>query len=244
MLVPFETLQPNRMTLALELSDGRIFRQVVPMRTTEGLNHPPVLLSLTLPEGGIETFEARPGDATPYQTRAIASIDNTDPQRGGVLKFQNAGVYGRRLDGLLVKSFNPVATPLIQFRYKGDPMAIVSLAFGSTAFTFSEVYNTHVRFGGGVAAPMDDTWHVWTGIPTDSGGQLPLTERTTVPPAPLRFASRDGSDQTGLHSTLYIDDIACGPAVSLNRPSPSRPTTRSRHRRRSRLCDHAGSRRL
>ena len=217
-LVPFETLQPNRMTLALELSDGRIFRQVVPMRTTEGLNHPPVLLSLTLPEGGIETFEARPGDATPYQTRAIASIDNTDPQRGGVLKFQNAGVYGRRLDGLLVKSFNPVATPLIQFRYKGDPMAIVSLALGSSAFTFSEVYNTHVRFGGGAAAPMDNTWRVWTGIPTDSGGRLPLAQRTKVPPAPLRFASRKDRDQTGLHSTLYIDDIACGPAVGPNRP--------------------------
>jgi hypothetical protein len=59
---------------------------------------------------------------------------------------------------------------------------------------------------------------VWTGIPTDSGGQLPLAQRTTVPPAPLRFASRGDSDQTGLHSTLCIDDIACGPAVGSNRP--------------------------
>ena len=218
-LVPFETLQPNRMTLALELSDGRLFRQVVPMRTDESANHPPVLLSLELPEGGIETFEARPGDAAPYQTGARASIDYTDPVRGGVLKFENGGIYGRRLDGLLVKSFNSTATPLIQFRYKGDPMASVSIAFGGTAFTFSEAFNTHVRFGGGVAATMDNTWRVWTGIPSDCGGQLPLVQRVTVPPAPLRFASRHARDQTGLHSALYIDDIACGPAVG----SPDRP---------------------
>ena len=217
-LVPFETLQPGRMTLALELSDGRFFRQVVPMRADETVNHPPVLLNLELPEGGIQTFEARPGDAAPYQTVARTSIDYTDPLRGGVLKFQNGGVYGRRLDGLLVKSFNAAATPLVQFRYKGDPMAAVSIAFGGTAFTFSEVFNTHVRLAGGEAAPMDNTWRIWTGIPSDCGGELPLAQRTTVPPAPLRFASRRDRDQTGLHSTLCIDDVACGPAVGPNRP--------------------------
>lgn len=217
-LVPFETLQPGRMTLALELSDGRAFRQVVPMRTDEAVNHPPVLLGLEMPEGGIQTFESRPGDAAPHQTVAKASIDYSDPVRGGVLKFENGGVYGRRLDGLLVKSFDSVATPLIQFRYKGDPMAVASLAFGGSAFTFSEVFNTHVRFGGGVAAPMDNTWRVWTGIPSDSGGQLPLAQRVNVPPAPLRFASRSDRDQTGLHSQLLIDDVACGPAVGPNRP--------------------------
>jgi len=217
-LVPFETLQPARMTLALELSDGRFFRQVVSMRADEGVNHPPVLLNLELPEGGIQTFEARPFDPAPYQTSARASIDYTDPVHGGILKFQNAGAYGRRLDGLIVKKFSADATPLLQFRYKGDPMAIVSLAFGGTAFTFSEVYNTHVRFGEGKAAPMDNTWRVWTCIPSDCGGELPLTQRTAVPPAPVRAASRRDRDQTGLHSTLCIDDVACGPAVGPNRP--------------------------
>ncbi len=216
-LVPFEVLQPGRMTLALELSDGRFFRQVVPMRPLEEANHPPVLLELEMPEGGIQTFEARPGDAAPYQTGAKASIDYSDAVRGGVLKFENGGVYGRRLDGLLVKQFNATATPLVQFRYKGDPMAIVSLAYGSYAFSFSEIFNTYVRFSGGVAAPMDNTWRVWTGIPSDSEGTLPLNQRTTIPPNFLRFASRSASDQTGLHSTLCIDDVACGPAVGPNR---------------------------
>ena len=217
-LVPFETLQPGRMTLALELSDGRFFRQVVPMRPDENVNHPPVLLRLELPEGGIETFEARPCDPAPYQTGAKASIDFTDPVRGGVLKFQNGGVYGRRLDGRLVSGFNPAATPVLQFRYRGDSMANVSLALGPYAFTFSEVFNTHVRFGEGKAAVMDNTWRVWIGIPFDSVGQLPLAQRTTVPPGDIRIASRQDRDQTGLHSALSIDDVACGPAVGPNRP--------------------------
>ena len=217
-LVPYEILQPGRMTLALELSDGRFFRQVVSMRPTDEANHPPVLLSLELPEGGIQTFESRPGNAAPYQTGARATIEYTDPVRGGFLKFANGGVYGRRLDGLLAKGFDPAATPLLQFRYKGDPMANVSLALGSYAFTFSEVFNTHVRFGEGKAAVMDNTWRVWTGIPFDSVGSLPLRQRTTVPPADIRMASRQDRDQTGLHSTLCIDDVACGPAVGPNRP--------------------------
>jgi len=217
-LVPHEILQPGRMTLALELSDGRFFRQVVSMNTDEAANHPPVLLSLEMPEGGIQTFEARPGNAAPYQTGAKASIDYSDPLRGGVLKFENAGVYGRRLDGLLVKGFNPAATPLLQFRYKGDPMAIASLAFGPYAFTFTEAFNTHVRFGEGKAAPVDNAWHTWTCIPFDSAGSMPLLQRTTVPPDDIRLASRMAHDQTGLHSTLSIDDLACGPAVGPNRP--------------------------
>jgi len=217
-LVPYEILRPERMTLALELSDGRFFRQVVAMRPNDDANHPPVLLSLELPEGGIQTFEARPGNAAAHQTGALAAIDYSDPLRGGVLKFMNGGVYGRRIDGLLVKNFDANVTPILQFRYKGDPMSIVSLGYGAYSFTFSEVFNTHVRFGEGKAAPMDNTWRVWTGIPFDSAGQLPLAKRVSVPAADIRIASRMERDQTGLHSVLLIDDIACGPAVGPNRP--------------------------
>ena len=35
------------------------------MRPADDANHPPVLLALALPEGGIQTFEARPGNAAP-----------------------------------------------------------------------------------------------------------------------------------------------------------------------------------
>ena len=46
---------------------------------------------------------------------------------------------------------------------------------------------------------------------------MPLIQRSTVPPGDIRIASRQERDQTGLHSTLCIDDIACGPAVGPNR---------------------------
>ncbi len=218
-LVPFETMQPGRMTLALKLSDGRFFRQVVPMRTDDGLNHPPVLMGLEMPQGGIKTFEARPGDAKPFSSKALASIDYTDPVRGGVLKFENAGVYGRRLDGILVRDFDMTATPLLQFRYKGDPMAIVSLKHKSGgAFTFSEKMDASNRFSKDNKAEMDNTWRVWTCVPSDSGGQMPLAQRVKMPAGPVSVASRSSRDQTGLHSVLCFDDIACGPVAGPNRP--------------------------
>lgn len=217
-LVPYSVLQPNRMTLAVELADGRSFRQVVTMRADAAVNHPPVLLSLELPEGGLETFEERPGNAKQYQSGAIASIDTSDPSRGGVLKFSNSGIYGRRLNGQLVKSFNWIATPLLQFRYKGDPMAIVAMSYGNVGFTFSEVYNAHVRFGERQAAVVDDTWRVWTVMPADGIGAAPLAERTAILPAPIKIGSRHDRDQTGLHSSICFDDVACGPAVGPNRP--------------------------
>ena len=217
-LVPLNILQPGRMTLALELYDGRFFRQVVPMRKEDSVNSPPVLLSLTMPEGAVETFEARPFDTTPHKMAARVAVEVTDPRRGGVLAFSNAGVYGRRLTGQLFPRFDIAATPLLQFRYKGDPMAIVSLAFGEFAFTFSEAFNTSVRFTDNARAEMDDTWRVWTGIPSDSVGRFPLAKRISLPPAPIRLASRQTRDQTGLHSTLRIDDLTCGPAAGPNRP--------------------------
>lgn len=216
-LVPHEIIRPGHMTLALELSDGRLFRQVVPMRDSDA-NHPPVMLSLELPEGGITTFEERPGNAQPHHMGAIASIDYSDTSRGGVLKFANNGVFNRRLRGILLTNFDPISTPVLQFRYKGDPMAVVSMAYGSYAYSFSEIFNTHVRFSDGQPVAMDDTWRVWIGMPGDSAGTQPLAERTSLGPGRITIASRGSRDQTGLHSYLMIDDVACGPAVGPNRP--------------------------
>jgi hypothetical protein len=217
-LVPYGILQPKRMTLALELSDGRFFRQVVPMQDeANATNHPPVLLSLEMPEGGIQTFEQRPFDLSPYKIGTPTAIDYTDPQHGGVLKFRNAGVYGRRLSGQLLRAFDPVATPLVQFRYRGDAMARVALNFGGNGMSFSEAYNRSLRFHHDKDAPVDGTWHTWMGIPTDDMGTLPLAARTSVPASYLRIGSMQGADQTGLHSTIEIDDLACGPAVGPNR---------------------------
>lgn len=220
-LVPLEVLRPDRMTLALQLNDGRYFRQVVPMQqdTETATNRPPVLLGFEMPEGGIETFEKRPTDPKPYQESAIASIDYSDPDHGGILKISNRGTYGRRLRSYLKQAYDPVATPLLQFRYRGDPMAHAAISIGgdADAFSFTEAYRTHVRYTQSKLAPVDNQWHTWIGIPTDNGGSKPLAARTKVPTAALRIGSRGSADQTGLHSFMMIDDLAFGPAVGPNR---------------------------
>jgi hypothetical protein len=47
--------------------------------------------------------------------------------------------------------------------------------------------------------------------PLDSAGQLPLKQRVAVPPADIGSPRAKTRTQTGLHSTLLIDDVACGP---------------------------------
>jgi hypothetical protein len=216
-LIPLELLKPKHMTLTAELSDGRYFRQVVPMRMNETTNFPPTLLSLEMPEGGIKTFEERPQDAGLYKSKADISFDYSDPVRGGTLKISNNGI-AYRLYGFLTKNINLAATPIVQFKYRGDPMSRASLGYGSTGFTFSETFNTHIRYSGATPAIIDDKWHTWTGIPFDALGELPLRKRTVIKPSYLMFASRSPADQSGLHSYLQIDDVATGPAVGPQRP--------------------------
>jgi len=216
-LIPLELLKPKHMTLTAELSDGRYFRQVVPMHMNETTNFPPTLLTLEMPEGGIETFEERPQDPALHKSTAVISFDYSDPVRGGTLKISNDG-RSYRLNGFLTKSIDLAATPLIQFKYKGDPMSKASLSFGNTAFTFSEPFNTNIRYSGITPAVMDDQWHTWMGMPFDSLGSLPLRSRIKVSASSMLFASRQSADQSGLHSNLQIDDIATGPAVGPQRP--------------------------
>ena len=215
-LIPFEYLHPQRITLAVQLADNRYFRQVVPMQGADMTNYPPVLLGLEMPEGGLTTFEQRPYNAAKHRASAIASMDYSDPVRGGVLQFRNNGVYGRRLSSLLLKEYDHIATPIIQFKYKGDAMARVSMEYGSNPFSFTETYRTTSRFG---EATLEEGWHTWMAIPIDNAGLQPLTKGYQMPnKAPLRFSSQKVKDQTGLHSYLMIDDFACGPAVGPNRP--------------------------
>ena|GEM_PF-899286 len=221
-LVPYDILQPERMTLSLTLADGRIFRQAVPMnRSGSESGLPPVLLSLDMPEsgGGIKTFEERPCDPTPHQVTALATIDYSDPLRGGVLKLSNDGATGRRLAGQLVTKFDPMLTPVLQFRYKAGPMANVSMNFGwQNRFSFTEAYGGKFTRHNAALAPADDTWRVFTCIPTDGMGALPLAQRASIWPSFVRFASVATPDGTGRHSAILFDDLACGPAAGPARP--------------------------
>ena len=221
-LVPYDQLKPDRMTLSLTLADGRIFRQVVQMRQTGSAStQPPVLISIEMPDGGgLNTFEERPYDPAPHQISVAATIDYSDPIRGGTLRFANGGVQWRRLLGQLVPKFDPMVTPVIQFRYKADPMASVGLDFGGQNF-LSFIENYHGKFArpNTALAPADNQWHVFTALLTDGLGELPLTHRTSIPASYIRIRSLSpGVDLTGRHSSILIDDLVCGPAVGPSRP--------------------------
>ncbi|MBP5510550.1 MAG: hypothetical protein J6Z49_06510 [Kiritimatiellae bacterium] len=219
--IPYTVPYAQRLTATVTLADKRVFKQIVPMARAGTQNHPPVLLSFAMPEGGIETFENRPFNLTPYLLRKnTVEIDPLDPEVGAALRFRNVGAANWRLSGQLLKVFDPIKTPLLQFRYKGDRMANISFKFGGAlGFSFAESYSCWLRNPGTPAkAVLDEKWHVWTAIPSDSGGEFPLSQRLNIPAAPIRFASYNSIDQTGLYSWFCIDNLAMGPAVGPNRP--------------------------
>jgi hypothetical protein len=207
-------------TLALHLADGRTFRQLVPL-TIAPSRHPPTLLSCAVCEGGIQTFESRLIDPQQYQGRAGFAVQYDDPQQGTCVRFQNDGAAAARLDGRMLPLYDPLLTPLLQFRYRADPMAHVSLTAGRCNLTFSESF-------GALAAPgatgiLDHAWHTWMGMPVLAMGTNPLNTGFAIAPSDLRVGSRASLDQTGRYSTMTLDDIACGPAVGPNRPLAFRP---------------------
>lgn len=219
--IPYTVPYAQRLTATVTLADKRVFKQIVPMTRAGAQNHPPVLLALAMPEGGIETFEHRPFNLVPYILRkGTVDIDPLDPEAGAAIRFRNTGIGNYRLLGQLFRAFDPVKTPLLQFRYKGDRMANISFKFGPTAgFSFVESYSTWTRSPGTSGKGiLDEKWHTWTGIPSDSAGEFPLSQRLDIPTGAIRFASHNSIDQTGLYSWFCVDNLAAGPAVGPNRP--------------------------
>lgn len=207
-------------TLQLELADGRTFKQLVP-RAATSTSQPPVLLACEMPAGGLETFESRVVDSKQYLGRAGFAISCTDPLQGTCIRFQNAGVPDARLDGRLLANYDPLVTPLLQFRYKADEMAHVSLLAGRCNIAFSEKMGVPARPG--ATGVLDNAWHTWLGTPVLTVGSGPLRSGFTVPPAELRVGSRGSPDQTGRYSAIALDDIACGPALGPKRQLVFRP---------------------
>ena len=199
--------------LQLELADGRTFKQTVPLATS-ATSQPPVLLACEMPEGGIQTFESR---TLPHsQGRATPELCCTDPQQGAFLRLQNNGLADARLDGRILPVFDPVVTPLLQFRYKADSMAHVSLTAGRCNIGFSE--NTGTLAAVGATGILDNAWHTWMGTPIQTAASFPLRSGFVVPPADLRVGSRGSPDQTGYYSAFDVDDIACSPVIGPRHP--------------------------
>jgi hypothetical protein len=210
-----EAASAGRSLLALELADGRTFRQSVPLPAATG--RPPVLVECEMPAGGLQTFEQRPVDPQRHLGRAGFALACTDPQQGTFIRFQNSGLDDGRLDGRVLPEYDPVCTPLLQFRYKADPMAHVSLAASRCNIAFSEE-GTGVPVAPGATGVLDNAWHTWAGMPLRAAGSGPLRQGCAVTPGELRVASRGGRDQTGRYSAMSFDDIAAGPAVGPRQP--------------------------
>jgi hypothetical protein len=217
---------PAATTLTLELADGRTFKQLVPLASA-ATSQPPVLLACEMPEGGIQTFESRTVDPQQYQVRAGFALCCTDAVQGACIRFQNAGVPESRLDGRLLMNYDPVATPLLQFRYRADPMAHVTLNAGRCTMLFSE--RTGTPAAPGATGILDQAWHTWLGSPLTTAGGGPLRGGFAVSPGELRIGSRGSPDQTGHYSAISLDDIACGPAVGPRHPLAFRLSYTSRH---------------
>ena len=205
--------------LQLDLADGRTFKQLV---TLDATNLPPVLLACEMPEGGIQTFESRMFDPQQYQGHARSALSCNDPMQGAFINIQNTGFADARLDNRVLPIYDPVVTPLLQFRYKADPMAHVSLTAGRCNIAFSEGAGTLVAPG--ATGILDNAWHTWLGTPLQAAGKGLLRDGFVVHPSELRVGSRGTPDQTGYYSTIAFDDIASGPALGPKHPLAFHPS--------------------
>ena len=219
--------QPDAsVTLQLELADGRLYEQRV-LLAAVATDQPPVLLSCAMPDGDIQTFESRRIDPRLYRGLADCVLCCDDPQQGACIRFQNAGAPDARLDGRMLPVYNPVRTPLLQFRYKADPMAHVSLTAGRCNIAFSE--NLGTLAAPGATGILDNAWHTWLGAPLQTAGSGLLRHGIVAHSAVLRVGSRGEPDQTGCFSAIAFDDIASGPAVGPKYPLVFRLNYSARH---------------
>ncbi|MBN1864334.1 MAG: hypothetical protein JW808_05485 [Victivallales bacterium] len=104
--------------------------------------------------------------------------------------------------------------PVLQFIYKADPMANISLRLDSNVFAkLSEPFPKakNVRFSSDFRS--DGTWRYWTGLLPDAFDTISFSNKL-YNIANLTFGSFHNVDQTGQNSRLMLSDITMGPAVN------------------------------
>ncbi len=212
-------------TLEVTLNDGRTFRQIFGAAAMEQLHEqshamPPVLLSLEVggQNGRYHNFERRSEDPSAYQLAQPPTLRFDDPRQQSYLRLSNRGTASR-LQGILLERYDMVDWPLLQFRYRGDPMAQVSLqavGYGLVNFTENLAGATVVRHG--ATGRVDRSWHSWMGIPADAVNPRPLRSGCALSPVRLQVGSIKNPDQTGLFSALDIDEVTTGPVAGKQRP--------------------------
>ncbi len=178
---------------------------------------PPTLLCVGDAIPFFENFEARVIPAYLRSERPRADLRHLDPEQGSFLRIANTGQQ-QRLRAVFPHQANLAQAPLLQFRYRAEPMARITLSLHNNhAVKLNEEFGParEVRHGNELVA--DGAWHTWTGMISDAVGVGPL-RRTALATQALTFGSRLSIDQTGLFTEWDIGHLVQGPAVSAHRP--------------------------
>lgn len=180
----------------------------------ENVTAAPVLTGLKGSVALALTFDERVRpEALSFDPKRMSLLDYADAP-GSYLRVSNEGV-SHRLRTQINQPLDLTRFPLLQFNYRGGKMAAVSLSAGPrNPIAFSED-NYPARTVRLARSPMiqDDQWHAWLGMLPDAiKGGTSLTNTFDI--HSLLFLSFSKTDQTGLFSTLDLDNVVVGPAIS------------------------------
>jgi hypothetical protein len=170
---------------------------------------PPQLISLQGATPCLMNFNSHrlPADLAPGESTVTISS-----ARGGCLAIANTARHQRLKVTLPVPDLSLARYPLMQFAYRADEMAAVSMQFGTgdVVFLGEKHPGTTVRH----SSPLvrNERWHTWTGAASDALATYPY-RAGHYRPETLTIGSLASRDQTGKYSRLWIDDLVFGPAV-------------------------------
>ncbi|NLF22405.1 MAG: hypothetical protein GX590_04525, partial [Lentisphaerae bacterium] len=214
--------EPIRLSLAL--ADGRRFTQMIPAAQFDAASgkrpSPPILVRFDLTNFPAchQNFESRTVNPLDFKLATTPTLRFDDPRQGSYLRFSNNG-SAAHLHGLLARNYDLARWPLLQFRYRGDPLASVSIrAVNAGIIHFSEKQAGAGRVPYAPEARMDDAWHTWVGQVSGFTLSRPVTSGFALPPTDLHVRSVANVDQTGRYSALDVDDLTAGPAIPAGQP--------------------------
>lgn len=174
----------------------------------------PVLVNLKGTVPFALSFDDRaPGQSLAFDANRM-SLREDPGMPGSYLRVSNQGT-SNRLQTQINQSLDLTRFPLLQFNYRGGEMADVTLAAGvrnQVAFSEDNYPAKTVRLAD---TPMiqDNQWHAWLGMLPDAiKGGTSINKTFDIPS--LLFRSYDKRDQTGLYSTLDLDNVVAGPVIS------------------------------
>ncbi len=204
--------------LTLDLLDGRSFTQIfaggVPRDPSGGRPpEPPLLVAFDITNHPAchQNFESRTVPTAGFQIAQTPTLRFDDSRQGTYLRFANNG-KSARLQGLLAQRYDFARWPLLQLRYRGDPMARVTFhAPNAGLIAFSESHAQATRVPLAPEARLDHAWHTWLGRVSSSTLSRPITAGYALVESELRVGSSSSQDQTGRYSTLDIDELTAGP---------------------------------